>query len=171
LTLLPSTPQSEIHRRVTIHPFTRRKPLTKAELSRIQAPIVVVHSGEDSVTPLEGSEGLVREMREAGVGGARGVHLKVIPRAAHVRPTAPPKPVAGVRLLLGHSLNFWLILTQVANQTHAREINALLSDFLLASLPQGSPVPPAPIGLGAQQSPFYADLYRDQPTDEDDDDY
>lgn len=87
LTLLVARVQSEIHRRVTIHPFTRRKPLTKAELARIRAPVVVIHSGEDAVTPLEGSEGLVREMREAGVGGARGVQLKIIPRAAHVRPS------------------------------------------------------------------------------------
>lgn len=62
-------------------------------------------------------------------------------------------------------------MRQVANSTHASAVNSLLSDFLLANLPQGVPVPPAPIGLGAQQSPWYADLYRDQPTDDDDDDY
>lgn len=58
---------------------------------------------------------------------------------------------------------------QVPNTTWAREVNPLLADFLLAALPKDAPVPPAPIGLGAQQSPWFADLYRDQPVDEDDD--
>lgn len=70
---------------MTVHPFTRRQPLTRAELSRIQAPIFVTHSGEDLVTPLEGTTAFVQELRAAGAGGKRGVQMKVIPRAAHVR--------------------------------------------------------------------------------------
>lgn len=48
-------------------------------------------------------------------------------------------------------------------------INPLHANFILSHLPKDAPVPPAPMGLGVQQSPWYAELYRDQGGDDDSD--